>query len=166
MKKIWKMKKSKEAVSPVIATILMVAITVVLAAVLYVMVMGFGSNPDQQPQMSTQKSTTQVAHEEKILVAAISDPQALANMQISLVINGGIHVTSAIAATPTWSTTSPSTALPGTTTVAYVDANADSKISQGDYFLVTNSVVGQSMSFSLLWGSESASIATETWTSF
>ena len=46
MKKMWKMKKSKEAVSPVIATILMVAITVVLAAVLYVMVMGFGSNPD------------------------------------------------------------------------------------------------------------------------
>ena len=38
MKKSWK----KSAVSPVIATILMVAITVVLAAVLYVMVMGFG----------------------------------------------------------------------------------------------------------------------------
>ncbi len=52
MKKIWKMKKSKEAVSPVIATILMVAITVVLAAVLYVMVMGFGSNPDTNPTMS------------------------------------------------------------------------------------------------------------------
>ncbi len=49
MKKMWKMKKSKEAVSPVIATILMVAITVVLAAVLYVMVMGFGSNPDNNP---------------------------------------------------------------------------------------------------------------------
>jgi len=41
MKKIWKMRKDKSAVSPVIATILMVAITVVLAAVLYVMVMGF-----------------------------------------------------------------------------------------------------------------------------
>jgi flagellin-like protein len=43
MKKIWKMRKNREAVSPVIATILMVAITVVLAAVLYVMVMGFGA---------------------------------------------------------------------------------------------------------------------------
>ncbi|MGD0818919.1 MAG: archaellin/type IV pilin N-terminal domain-containing protein, partial [Methanomassiliicoccales archaeon] len=39
---MWKMRKDKSAVSPVIATILMVAITVVLAAVLYVMVMGFG----------------------------------------------------------------------------------------------------------------------------
>ncbi len=34
MKKIWKLRKNAEAVSPVIATILMVAITVVLAAVL------------------------------------------------------------------------------------------------------------------------------------
>ncbi|MBU4071331.1 MAG: type IV pilin N-terminal domain-containing protein [Candidatus Thermoplasmatota archaeon] len=40
MKRIWK--KRDEGVSPVIATILMVAITVVLAAVLYVMVMNLG----------------------------------------------------------------------------------------------------------------------------
>ncbi len=46
MKKLWKMKK--DAVSPVIATILMVAITVVLAAVLYVMVMGFGGGGGQE----------------------------------------------------------------------------------------------------------------------
>jgi archaeal type IV pilus assembly protein PilA len=51
MKKLWKMKK--DAVSPVIATILMVAITVVLAAVLYVMVMGFGSNNQQQTPVIT-----------------------------------------------------------------------------------------------------------------
>jgi flagellin-like protein len=41
MKKAWKYKK--DAVSPVIATILMIAITVVLAAVLYIMVIGFAS---------------------------------------------------------------------------------------------------------------------------
>jgi flagellin-like protein len=40
MKKAWK--KNDEGVSPVIATILMVAITVVLAAVLYVMVINMG----------------------------------------------------------------------------------------------------------------------------
>jgi len=40
MKKLWLIHKDEEAVSPVIATILMVAITVVLAAVLYVMVSG------------------------------------------------------------------------------------------------------------------------------
>ncbi|MHC1710424.1 MAG: archaellin/type IV pilin N-terminal domain-containing protein [Methanomassiliicoccales archaeon] len=46
MKKMWKL--NNKAVSPVIATILMVAITVVLAAVLYVMVMGFGGGDDDQ----------------------------------------------------------------------------------------------------------------------
>jgi flagellin-like protein len=46
MKKMWK--NRKDAVSPVIATILMVAITVVLAAVLYVMVMGFGGQGGQE----------------------------------------------------------------------------------------------------------------------
>jgi len=49
MKKTWKIRKNKEAVSPVIATILMVAITVVLAAVLYVMVMGFGGTSGNTP---------------------------------------------------------------------------------------------------------------------
>ncbi|MFP4196505.1 MAG: archaellin/type IV pilin N-terminal domain-containing protein [Methanomassiliicoccales archaeon] len=49
MKKMWKIRKDSEGVSPVIATILMVAITVVLAAVLYVMVMGFGGGGTQTP---------------------------------------------------------------------------------------------------------------------
>jgi flagellin-like protein len=47
MKKLWNARKDSEGVSPVIATILMVAITVVLAAILMVMVMGMtgGSAP-------------------------------------------------------------------------------------------------------------------------
>jgi len=45
MKKTWK--RNDEGVSPVIATILMVAITVVLAAVLYVMVIGM-TPPDNR----------------------------------------------------------------------------------------------------------------------
>jgi len=42
MKRIWILRKSREGVSPVIATILLVAITVVLAALLYVMALGIG----------------------------------------------------------------------------------------------------------------------------
>jgi len=57
MKKIWAIRKDAEAVSPVIATILMVAITVVLAAVLYVMVLGFGGTSTQTPTSSITKST-------------------------------------------------------------------------------------------------------------
>jgi len=56
MKKNW---KSRSAVSPVIATILMVAITVVLAAVLYVMVMGMGGEQNTTPNVAlgNQKGT-------------------------------------------------------------------------------------------------------------
>ena len=50
MKKLWLIRKDQEAVSPVIATILMVAITVVLAAVLYVMVSGLLSGPGAGPR--------------------------------------------------------------------------------------------------------------------
>ncbi len=57
MKKIWAIRKDAEAVSPVIATILMVAITVVLAAVLYVMVLGFGGTTSQTPTSSITKSS-------------------------------------------------------------------------------------------------------------
>jgi len=52
MKRIWYNRRKTEAVSPVIATILMVAITVVLAAVLYVMVMGFGGGSSSTPTAS------------------------------------------------------------------------------------------------------------------
>lgn len=58
MKKIWAIRKDAEAVSPVIATILMVAITVVLAAVLYVMVLGFGTGGTTTPTMQLTKSST------------------------------------------------------------------------------------------------------------
>ncbi len=57
MKKTWSIRKDAEAVSPVIATILMVAITVVLAAVLYVMVLGFGTNPNATPAATYSKAS-------------------------------------------------------------------------------------------------------------
>lgn len=46
MSKSWQMRRNEEGVSPVIGTILMVAITVVLAAVLYTMVSGWGNRRD------------------------------------------------------------------------------------------------------------------------
>ena len=50
MKNVRLIRKDESAVSPVIATILMVAITVVLAAVLYVMVSGLLTGPGNAPQ--------------------------------------------------------------------------------------------------------------------
>lgn len=49
IKKLW---EDKTGVSPIIAVILMVAITVVLAATIYVWVSGFGGGGDETPNMA------------------------------------------------------------------------------------------------------------------
>lgn len=53
----WLVKNKSEAVSPVIATILLVGITVVLAATLYVMVFGFGGNTNTPPAAAFTKAS-------------------------------------------------------------------------------------------------------------
>lgn len=53
----WLIRSRTEAVSPVIATILLVGITVVLAATLYVMVFGFGANTNTPPVADFTKSS-------------------------------------------------------------------------------------------------------------
>jgi flagellin-like protein len=70
MKKIWAVRKDAEAVSPVIATILMVAITVVLAAVLYVMVLGFGGDTGNTPQATY--STTTISNGKKVTILSMT----------------------------------------------------------------------------------------------
>lgn len=57
-KSYWSVRRNDEAVSPVIATILMVGITVVLAATLYVMVFGFGANTNTPPVADFTKTST------------------------------------------------------------------------------------------------------------
>lgn len=58
MRKVSCLRRSRpEAVSPVIATILLVGITVVLAATLYVMVFGFGTNVNTPPTATFTKSS-------------------------------------------------------------------------------------------------------------
>jgi flagellin-like protein len=53
----WLVRNKSEAVSPVIATILLVGITVVLAATLYVMVFGFGGNTNTPPAATYTKAS-------------------------------------------------------------------------------------------------------------
>jgi flagellin-like protein len=111
MKKMWK--KNNKAVSPVIATILMVAITVVLAAVLYVMVMGFGGDSGGQAP------TASLTNSGNRLVLSISESYNITSSTGSI-----------------WFTVDGTKVLfTGTNTaIHFVDAGADGKISTGDYF--------------------------------
>lgn len=87
MKKAWK--RNDEGVSPVIATILMVAITVVLAAVLYVMVMGMdgGIEPIKNPLGLNQqfKTSTSVS----LLVSSAPNGALVHSTAVSL-SKGGV----------------------------------------------------------------------------
>ena len=89
MKRIWKTRD--EAVSPVIATILMVAITVVLAAVLYVMVMGMTViDPIVSPlglSVSSHTSTSVT-----LLASSAPDDAKVEGTQFSLDHNDGIGI--------------------------------------------------------------------------
>lgn len=58
-KSSWLTRKDDEAVSPVVATILLVGITVVLAATLYVVAFGFGANTNTPPIADFSKSSIQ-----------------------------------------------------------------------------------------------------------
>ena len=87
MKKKWNVRKDEEGVSPVIATILMVAITVVLAAVLYVMVMGIEPpDPSSTPMgLSKQyKDSTSIS----LLVASAPSTATVGATDIQINHNG------------------------------------------------------------------------------
>lgn len=88
MKSIRKFKKNAEAVSPVIATILMVAITVVLAAVLLVMVMNM--TEDTPPSSAIITATTDDAGNLNVTVSFINAPAPASDILVKAVSNDTI----------------------------------------------------------------------------
>ncbi len=76
MKCVRLVRKDENAVSPVIATILMVAITVVLAAVLYVMVSGLLTGPGGGPQ-TIGVSKTSNANNWILTIITVPSPHSL-----------------------------------------------------------------------------------------
>jgi flagellin-like protein len=141
MKKIWKIRKNSEAVSPVIATILMVAITVVLAAVLYVMVMGFGGTGTQTPQGAFTAVTKISKDVYKVPFGAVSPDTKFADCKVRIDPTTGTNAVTITTFTLTGGTftvaptaTASATGAPG---IAITDLGADNKISVGDYITVT-----------------------------
>ena len=89
MMKLKKSMKNRSAVSPVIATILMVAITVVLAAVLYVMVMGFGDNPANNATGALDTAKYVDAKTYKVDVVSISSSEVMIkDCKVNLLLGG------------------------------------------------------------------------------
>jgi flagellin-like protein len=142
LKRNWIVRKDSEAVSPVIATILMVAITVVLAAVLYVMVLGFGGTSTQAPTTSLAKKVPGPSYGVKYEFVAISKDTSWDDISILLSdgtnsqvyhpakanMSGGITVTKPMGST-TWGTVRIWCNL--------TDLVGNGNVNGGDYFTFT-----------------------------
>lgn len=137
--KAWKLKQNEEAVSPVIAVILMVAITVVLAAVLYTWALSFIRNEKQTPTVGATYSPTGNQDFAVNIEKVDPDPVSVVSVNYYLLDDR-------------------SQAVPGVqgsvkdiyglnfddkyTNVSFRDIDRDGKISGGDVFLVKNKING------------------------
>jgi flagellin-like protein len=169
MKKTWAIRKDAEAVSPVIATILMVAITVVLAAVLYVMVLGFGGDTGNTPTATYSDEGVTDGRKVTILAIQASDPVPWDDVTIQLTDG---------TAFATWEPTKADLEGDAGDSMNYsdddlggltvwctvVDLGGDGYVSASDYFIFTADFDGDYEAW-LLYEDNSAKIGTgASWT--
>jgi len=158
-------RKDEQAVSPVIATILMVAITVVLAAVLYVMVSGLISGPSTQKPFVTFSTTTKVnALTWTFAIASASPAVNPSNYKINFGIGTatGAAVNMGTSGTNTTVTTGGSPANVG---VKWTDLGGENTVNAGDQFTITfpsAPTQGASLTFYLLY-SDGSQVQSVNW---
>lgn len=133
MKRSRIIRKDEKGVSPVIATILMVAITVVLAAVLYVMVTGLLAGPGASLPKVTTANLNPVVNGFSFEVAAASQAKPLLNYKVNFGVGTLLSVPVAL------TTASMTFVVPaGTTyTVTYGDIGGEGSVTGGDRFQAT-----------------------------
>ena len=156
-------RKDEQAVSPVIATILMVAITVVLAAVLYVMVSGLLTGPSASRPVLTFGGVSLSSGNATFAVASVSSSVPYSNYKVTLQVGATTGSPIAVAAETTYATLTV-----GTTDyrVYWTDLANEGNLNDGDSFRVTGDGVAlgtASYTFYLLWSADNGQIQTKTW---
>jgi flagellin-like protein len=142
MKKAWSVRRNEEAVSPVIATILMVAITVVLAAVLYVMVLGFGGGGTTTPTATYSRST--ITDGQRVNIVDITEKDvSWDDVKVQVYTGTTYWEAQPVAAdlsggsAVTWGPEDVTTGLV-TITFTVVDVSGNGFVSGSDYFTITS----------------------------
>jgi flagellin-like protein len=149
MKRIWKIRKDDEAVSPVIATILMVAITVVLAAVLYVMVIGFGGGGSQAPPGNFSPITVTSNTSATLTFGTFNPVPKPMDIKVILTPSGGTPTELSFPSAPSSSQTT-LTSTPAGITATYTDMNYQgNSVNSGDYISVSNLATGTTYTISV-----------------
>jgi len=164
MKSVRIIRKDDAAVSPVIATILMVAITVVLAAVLYVMVSGLISPVGGGKPVLTFGSASLSSGNATIAVAGASQAVSPSNYKLNLESAGNLGTAIAM---PTTSGSFVSIVISGTTyRIYWTDIGGDVTINAGDQFRITGNNVpltaARAWVLHLLW-SDGSQVQTSAW---
>ena len=125
-------RKNKNAVSPVIGTILMVAITVVLAAVLYVMVSGIGQQPNANNPTAVLQSQSWNNGNLAVNVQSVTGT-AVNPSDLTFIIQDRNSTTCYSGA----ANLSLSTCTGTTVNIVYQDNIADGKVGAGDTIKIT-----------------------------
>ncbi len=139
------LRRNRLGVSPVIATILMVAITVVLAAVLYALIQNVLVPPGaNHPTVALDNPTLQPDGSWKIFVVSVTQAVALNNYQASI-ING-----TSVAFSPT-DVVNGTLGTKGGITITFVDVDQRSTLNGGDFFVIAGLRSGYTYEFDLSW---------------
>ena len=162
------LKRDEEGVSPVIATILMVAITVVLAAVLYVMVSGLISGPGtSKPQVtfsSQDCSGVPPSRQCTASVAGASQTNDLNKYKIVVTNTTGGGNVQAIAAFVLDTSAHTGTGAYSTLSFRYTDLGSEGRLNSGDTFTLSGvTASGLTFKASLLWGADNSEIQAQVW---
>ena len=128
-------------VSPVIATILMVAITVVLAAVLYVMVSGFTHSPGTANSAGLSVSTNSAGNW-VVTIDKVSSPN-IANSSIKVVIGSSTYTITAAAGGGT---------LGSSTGITFTNVGGTADLAAGDYFTIPSASASAGTTFQIVDG--------------
>lgn len=158
-------RKDEAAVSPVIATILMVAITVVLAAVLYVMVSGLITPVGGNKPLITFGTVSQDGNA-TFSVAGATPIVSAASYRVNLKAGA---VTGTATAMPTSGNFVTVTISSVTYRIYWTDLAGDANLNPGDSFRVTGaattlSPAGTAFEFSLIWANDGSLIQSASWT--
>ncbi len=143
VKKSWAIRKNAEAVSPVIGTILMVSITIVLVAVLFVMVVGLGGNNFTPSVLVLSKQTVANGYRVQLTDATADVKWGDVLIQLSEGANitswGNLTTENLVAPNPpgTWHFGQSSTLGALQVFLNVTDLSANGKINQGDHITFT-----------------------------
>ena len=156
-------RKDEQAVSPVIATILMVAITVVLAAVLYVMVSGLISGPSTQKPFVTFGSVTKVNSLTWTFAVASASPAVNpSNYKLNFKVDATTGTAVNMGANLANVSVTGVSPVPG---VKWTDLGGEGTLNGGDLFTITFASAptsGVSLTFYLLY-SDGTQIQSAAW---